>query len=183
MSEGTEPVAKKKMSPFLLAWMAGVIEMKGKIRRIDNPLRKSAHLVLQVQSRHVKQIERLCDMTGVMVRITAAKTLETASRRGCTEHCPEPHVHVSPELPQMACWAITGAGAVVVLHNLLPYLCNTEGMTNWIDEVIAMLPKSGRGFAAVRNSANRLRALGWAIPDGLIPPEVETEPKPSVRAA
>lgn len=165
----------KKISPVLLAWMAGVIEMKGKIRRVDNPMRKTAQLILQVRSRHLAQIARLCDMTGTTYAQSGARTLQFIDRKGCTEHCPEAHVHVVSDLPAMAAWAVTGAGAAIVLHNLLPYLCETEGMQEWVDEIVGMLPTSGRGYHAVKTSRERLTALGWTIPDGLIPAE-DTEP-------
>ena len=163
-------MAKKKMSPVLLAWMAGVIEMKGRMKHVANPLRKTAQLVLVVQSRHVVLVERLCEMTGVQMRVQGAKVMEGKSRKGCAEHCPEPHVHVGPELPETAVWAVTGAAAAVVLHNLLPYLCRQDGLPEWIDGVVTMLPKGGRGFTAVKNAVDRLAGLGWAVPEGLLPP-------------
>lgn len=168
----------KKMSPILLGWMAGVIEMRGKIRRVDNPMRKTAQLILQVRSRHLAQIGRLCDMTGTAYAQSGARTLEFTDRKGCAEHCPEPHVHITSELPAMAAWAVTGAGAAIVLHNLLPYLCESEGMSQWVDEIVEMLPASGRGYHAVKTSCTRLAALGWAIPEGLL-----TAEKPAERAA
>ncbi len=168
--------AKKKMSPVMLAWMAAVIEVKGKIKRTDNPMRKTVQLVLYVRTRHFQHVQRLCDLTGVKVNIIPARALDVRNRRGCVEHCPEAHHHVTDNIvPTMATWAITGAGAAIILHNLLPYFVEVEGVEKIVDEVTEMLPKSGRGFSAIKATVDRLAALGWTIPDGLVPPEGDAD--------
>lgn len=158
-----------------LGWMAGVLETRGKIRRVDNPLRKTVQLILQVQSRHLDVVNRMCELTGVRSQPTAAKQIADQHRRGCVDHCPEPHFHVTPYLPAMNRWAVTGAGAAIVLHNLMPYLCMVGGMQAVVDEVIAALPAAGRGRPAVEASIARLRKLGWVIPPGLVPEQVKVE--------
>jgi hypothetical protein len=146
--------------------MAGVIETRGKIKHVKNALRRSPQLVLQVQSRHITVVERLCALTGVRSRITESKTIEAGDRRGCIEHCPEPHVHMAAEMPRMAVWAITGVGASIVLHNLAPYM-DPDLDLSVIEEIIAAAPMEGRGAAAVADTTLRLVRLGWTLPDSL----------------
>lgn len=154
----------RKLPVGRLAWAAGVVETRGKIRRVDNPMRKSAQVILQVRTRHLDIVTRLCELTGSTPQWYEPKTIEDKNRRGCAEHCPEPHIHIAPYLPATGTWAVTGAGAVIVLHNLLPYLCTTTGMQTFMDEVVDGLPDTGRGRYAIELSVARLRRLGWAIP-------------------
>lgn len=170
-------MSKKLITIASLAWMAGVVETRGKIQRVDSPLRKNVMLRLRVQSRHIPLVERLATYTGVLLTYHAEKTLTVRNRKSCADHCPEPHVHVEgAELPRMACWAVSGAGAAIVLANLQPYFVDDERITKFVDDVVANLPHHGRGFAAVKSSADRLRTLGWKIPDGVLPAPPEASP-------
>lgn len=148
-----------------LAWMAGVIETRGKIRVTVNPQRaKTSQLILQVQSQHLPIVNRLGELTGIKVDPKPPRTIES-SRRACTEHCTESHVCVIAELPEMALWSISGSGAAIVLRNLMPYLVTDTGLQAVIDNIFASLPKTdARGRSAVDQSIIRLRKLGWAIP-------------------
>lgn len=155
------------LAPTQLAWMAAVIEMRGRVKRIDTPSRRNPQLKLYVNGKHVGVMRRLAELTGTELTIRESRVIESKERRGCTEHCPEPHVHYGVEMPSVASWDISGPAAAVVLMGLRPYLTDPGGMQSFVDEVIAQTPKSGRGRAAIDRSINRLRALGWDIPDEL----------------
>ncbi len=152
--------------------MAGVVEMRGKIRVVDNPMRKTLQIRLQVQSQQVHVVERLCAMTGVEIEVKSRREILTADRRGCVEHCPEAHVHTGTMIPRMATWAVTGTAAAIVLHNLEEYL-HPETDMSMVDRYLDSLSlpedwaKPGRGMRAVFDSVNRLRTLGWEIPPPL----------------
>jgi hypothetical protein len=152
--------------------MAGVLETRGKIRRVDNPLRKTIQLILQLQNRNVHIPERMAALTGVKIRVTEAREITVGERRGCVEHCPEAHVHLGAHLPRMAVWAITGVGASVVLHNLAPYMHPATDLSvvdDYIDGLTlpADWAKPGPGMYAIWETVNRLRTIGWEIPEPL----------------
>lgn len=155
-----------------LAWAAGVIETRGKVRRVDNLQRKTVQLILQVQTRHVHIVERLCALTGVEPRIHEARQIRAGDRRGCVEHCPEAHVHLGVQMPRMAMWAVTGVGAAIVLHNVAPFLHPSTSLSV-VDEILDTAPipadwrKPGRGARAIWVTVNRLRTIGWTIPEPL----------------
>lgn len=148
-----------------LAWMAAIIEIRGRIRRYETAARATPQLSLRVHSRQLNLMDRLGELTGVQVRNNeAVQIAEPGQRRGCLEHCPQPHVHTAVEIPSIGVWAVVGIAAAVVLHNLMPYL--TEDSTKiqaFVDEAIENLPR-GRGRHAAEQSVRRLIKLGWEIP-------------------
>lgn len=148
------------------AWMAGVLETRGKIRFTNDPSRKTNQLVLQVRTSHLGVVERMCALTGCRFAVEHVKAIVTADRRPCTEHCTEAHSHVVREVPEHAVWSISGAGAAIVLTNLAPFLV-TDGpaMLAVADNILANLPTSGRGRHAVDMVILRLKKLGWKIPE------------------
>lgn len=143
--------------------------MRGKIRVVDNPMRKTLQIRLQVQSQQVHVVERLGGMTGVEVETKPTREIRDSERRGCVEHCPEAHVHTAKMMPRMSMWAVTGTAAAIVLHNLSEYL-HPDTDLSALDRYLETLDlpedwaKPGRGMRAVFDSVNRLRTLGWAIP-------------------
>jgi hypothetical protein len=147
------------------AWMAGVIETRGKVRFTNNPDRKTNQLVLQVRTGHTAVATRLCELTGIRVDIKENKSIRVADRRPCAEHCQEAHSHVIAEIPEHAVWAISGAGAAIVLDNLVPFFVTTDGLQVVADNILARLPQAGRGRSAVDQTILRLKRLGWRIPD------------------
>ncbi len=162
----------RRIEKTRLAWMAGVVEMRGKIRVVDNPMRKTLQIRLQVQSQQIHIVQRLCAMTGVEIDSKPVRQIDSADRRGCVEHCPEAHVHGAKTMPRMGLWAVTGTAAAIVLHNLSEHLhpdTDLSVLDRYLDAVD--LPEDwsrpGRGMKAVFDSVNRLRTLGWKIPEPL----------------
>lgn len=155
------------------AWMAGVIETRGKIRFTNDPMRKTNQLVLQVRTSTIPIVHRMCELTGVAYNHQNVKSIVVADRRPCIEHCTEAHSHVEAEIPEHAIWSISGAGAAIVLDNLV-----TSMMVNFVtcqvmaNNILSDLPKGGRGRFAVDQTIIRLKKLGWKIPqlamDGFI---------------
>jgi hypothetical protein len=148
------------------AWMAGVLETRGKIRFTNDASRKTNQLVLQLMSSHLHIAHEMARLTGTKVQSREAKLIDIAARRGCVEHCPEAHVHVNnAEVPEIAIWSISGVGAAIVLNNLVGYMVNEDNtLLTVAGNIIAALPKGGAGRAAVDKTIIRLKKLGWTIP-------------------
>lgn len=149
------------------AWMAGIVDMKGRIHRKTHAHRRTHQVTLGVETKETAVIERLSRMTGTQPEMRSARALSDMIRRGCTEHCPEPHIHVDEHLswPKFGRWTISGAGLVVVLTNLSPFIQVDRGYAAVIDEVVTETVVEGRGSTAILASVNRLQGLGWTIPE------------------
>lgn len=144
-------------------WMAAILDTKGKIRFTNDVERKTNQLVLQVQSQRTDMIARLARLTGTAVQARPAHTIDL-TRRPCTEHCDQAHSHVFAEVPETSLWSISGVGAAIVLHNLLPDITHVSGLAVVVDNVFDQLPSKGRGRSAVDQTIIRLRKIGWYIP-------------------
>lgn len=154
------------MKPTSLAWMAGVLDLKGRVLYKNNHQRRTRQLVLAVDSAEFGIIRRLSEMTGTSPEMKAPKSGREAiwMRRSCVEHCPEAHVHVDgPEMPPTARWSITGAGFVVVYQNLKAYL-TIDRFAEDAQEAHRYVALDNHGSGAVVKSLRRLKALGWALP-------------------
>lgn len=150
-----------------LGWMAGVIDLKGKLLIKRNKQRATAQHVLVVQSKEAGVVSELSKMTGTKPEMVTTSPLPDFMRRNCSQHCPEAHVHVSETLtsmPQMGRWSCTGAAMVVVLDNLLPYLVVDRGWEEVIEKIEDTTTLSSHGSGAVLASLRRLRDLGWVLP-------------------
>lgn len=155
-----------------LGWFAGVVDLKGRVRNIKAPSRKSPLLTLRVDSRELSVIRELCSLTGTRPSFKAEKQTDDWARKGCVEHCPEPHVHVERTFPAIGTWHITGTGAAVVLYNLIPFLLSDRGFAELMNDAIAEIPDRTRpGRHAIDMSIRRLKELGWEIPPQLEPLE------------
>jgi hypothetical protein len=154
-----------------LGWMAGVIDLRGKIVYKNNKSRTTTNatrqVVMYVESKQRSVIEELCRLTGTMVetqdRISGANSW---FRSGCSEHCPDAHIHVQVEsFPAISRWTITGAAMAVLIWNIQPFLRNKqEELTKVMAEVFLDAKVSGRGSGATLKSLDRLQSLGWDIP-------------------
>lgn len=162
-----------------LAWMAGVLDLKGRVIIKNNKSRATPQVVLAVQSKEFPVIRRLGMLTGTNPELMTERPVKDFMRKGCDDHCPEAHVHVSHGgyesgfLPPNARWTITGAGMVVVLDNLHPYLQVDRGYQEVIDQLTAETVLQGRGVGMVRKQLDRLKELGWQVPaefDGIADP-------------
>ena len=155
------PIAK-------LGWMAGILDLRGRLVVKKNQMRATPQFVLMAETKEVAIVRGLSSLTGTRAELQAAKPLKDFMRRSCAEHCPEAHVHVEDDgrmMPRVARWTITGAGMVVVLENLMPFLMVDRGYEEAVEQVSRDTTLTGQGSGAVIASLRRLRDLGWEIPD------------------
>lgn len=154
-----------------LGWIAGVIDLKGRIVEKNNKARKTRQLVMVVDTKELLVIRELCSLTGTKVELKGRQNVKEWMRRSCIEHCPEPHIHVPDEgpehgeMPAVARWTLTGAGAAVVLHNVLPFLLTDRPFQEMYEEILSTTPLVGQGSGATLAAINRLKSLGWEIPE------------------
>jgi hypothetical protein len=158
------------------AWMAGVFDVKGKLRRHTTANRATPLFKMVVECSHLEIVKRFCKFTGVRIDKDEAKNFTiNPARRNCKDHCPEPHQHLTSRMPTIGRWAMTGAGAITVLHNLLPHFVDDiESRQDWMRQALEYVPPldpKRRGYAQVARSINRLHLLGWRIPEELLPPD------------
>ncbi len=156
-----------------LAWIAGVVDMKGRTRKLMAPTRSSPMFTLMVETQHLTVVRRIARLTGTKISISERKKLPESFRRGCVTHCPEAHTHVHPVIPAIGRWHVSGVGAIIVLDNLLPYLNNKRGEHgDFIREAMQWVKPAGkgRGRAAIDKSIARLRNLGWDVAPELLAP-------------
>lgn len=153
------------------AWVAGVLDMKGRMVRKNNKQRATPQLVLMVETKNFRVVNELAKLTGTNPELHEPRPLKEWMRKQCAEHCPEGHVHVSSRqdgygwaMPTVGRWTITGAGAAVVLHSVLPYMRNDFGLDWRTDMIIEQAVLTGQGWGATQAQLLRLRALGWPMP-------------------
>lgn len=154
------------ISTYDLAWMAGILDLKGRLLRKRNQTRSTIQMVLAVDTREVSINRKLSAMTGTKPEMTVVRVPGEFLRRGCKEHCLEPHVHVTKNTGEFDNWrwTITGAGLVVVLSNVEPYLQVDRGWAEAIDQVNSVVTLRGQGSPQVMDSLQRLLNLGWDMP-------------------
>lgn len=155
-----------------LAWMAGVVDLKGKIIYKANQKRApgSKQITLYIESTQFPIIKKLGSLTGTSPELkTTRDRHEGWYRRSCEEHCPSQHVHVvAGEFPPAARWTISGSPMAVVLTALLPYLIQDKGFSEATAYAYENMVLSGQGAGATVSSLRRLHALGWKIPDRIL---------------
>jgi len=152
-----------------LAWMAAVIDLKGLVVRKKNRMRRTPQVVLTFSSKDERIAQRLSALTGTSPEPHAAPRADGFIRRGCTEHCPEPHVHIGEDaypwnMPTVTRWSVTGIAAAVVLLNLAPYMSTYDDYAAEVAEILGSFAATGQGSGAVRATLARLSALGWQVP-------------------
>jgi hypothetical protein len=148
-----------------LAWTAAVIDLRGKLIKKKNQQRATPQLVLAVESKVFAVIRQLASLTGTNPEFASGREAPDWMRKGCIEHCPEQHVHYAHSLPPKGRWTITGAGMVVVLYNVMPYLVSTDQPWHEImEEGINQAVLIGQGSGMTRKSLMRLHELGWEMP-------------------
>lgn len=155
-----------------LSWMAGIFDQKANIQRKKNKTRATPQMVLYVESRHIEVIRKLGELTGTSTEISPPQRIKEWDRRACAEHCQNQfHVHVPTVhedkdliMPSVAHWQATGAGAAVILHNVMPYMKTDRGFKEFYWEALNYTVTGGQGFAAIYRSLTRLRGLGWLLP-------------------
>jgi hypothetical protein len=156
------------IQPTKLGWMAGVIDLKGRVTEKENKLRKSSkQITMMIETREIHIIRELCSLTGTNPEIRKRQPLKEWMRRGCTEHCPDQHIHVEDTrtMPEVGRWTISGAALAVVLFNLMPFLITQGQYKELYEKILKEAPLAGRGAAAVILSIRRLALLGWDLPE------------------
>lgn len=157
------------ITPTKLAWMAGVVDFKGRIVYRRNRERKNTpQISLTVQCQEFPILRALSEMTGTTPEMFEASPVSEIFRTGCQEHCPDKHV-CQPRngvmMPKTSRWTVSGGSMHVVLHSLMPYLMVDRGYKELIAEIKAATPLSGQGSAQVLSRCAVLMNLGWEIPD------------------
>ena len=155
------------ITPAKLGWMAGVIDLKGRVYIKANTQRRSTRqIVLMVESRLPGIIREFGALTGTTPEYKTDRPLKDFMRRSCSEHCPEAHVHVNDDriMPSVYRWTITGIAMAVVVDALLPVLTEDKGFVELRDEILSTVDINGRGSAVVLSTLNRLMTLGWPMP-------------------
>src|SRR4029450_3189141 len=152
-----------------LAWMAGVVDLKGRLTYKKNRTRATRQITLTVDSKEHLVVRRLCGMTGTKPEYRTTSPLSPEIlRRNCTEHCPEAHTHVDSTWQYGSIrWTVPGAAMGVCLDAIEPYLTTDRGYQEAVDEVMAGVALEGRGSIAVVGSLIRLHHLSW---QGRTPP-------------
>ena len=157
------------ITPTKLAWMAGVVDFKGRIVYRRNKERKNTpQISLTVQCQEFPILRALGEMTATTPEMFQASPISDIFRTGCKEHCPEKHVCVNRDgsiMPKTSRWTVSGGPMHVVLHSLMPYLTVDRGYKELIAEIKAATPLSGQGSAQVLGRCAVLMNLGWEIPD------------------
>lgn len=151
-----------------LAWVAGVIDMKGKLVRKRNKNRVTPQVVLWVESRDGSIVRGLSQLTGTNPELMNPE-FASFNRRGCVEHCPDEHVHVAEFSIQTARWTISGLALGVLLWNVLPYVRSDKPWKETMEELFSLSVVAGRGSGATVKALNRLSGLGWDIPAAIRP--------------
>jgi hypothetical protein len=167
--ETPKATAGNTISIASLAWMAGVVDLRGAVTVKRNKSRRTPQVVLRVDTKETRVARKLAALTGVKPEQTEKRSVAFA-RRGCWEHCLEPHVHVHEDgeypwqMPEVTRWALTGATAAAVLLNLRPYMTTYSDYAAEVHTILVNLVITGQGAGMVRASLDRLRELGWVIP-------------------
>lgn len=158
-----------------VAWMAGVVDLKGRVIRKKNDQRRTRQTLMYVESKQLEVVAGLCALTGTNAESKKQSTLSEWIRTGCAEHCPTKHIHVDRaaegwSMPRTSRWTMTGASMVVVLHSLLPYLRVERGYREAMEAILADQDLTGRGAQAMWANVSRLVRLGWPLPPSYVEP-------------
>src|SRR5262245_51443888 len=97
------------------AWMAGVLDLRGRLTYKNNKMRKTRQITLSFDTTETRVLHRMCELTGTQPEMRTQKPLSPVIRRSCIEHCPEAHVHIEEHLmwPKTGRWTVTGSALVV----------------------------------------------------------------------
>lgn len=149
------------------AWMAGILDFRGRFANKKAHNRAYRQIVWTVQSQETGVIRRMCQLIGSKPEVIASRPLSEMFRRSCVQHCPEAHVHVDRDginMPGTLRFSVTGTAFVTVHYNLVPYLQVERPYEELVAEVNATATLAGAGANQVLNRLAELRNLGWAIP-------------------
>lgn len=155
----TEPLTEPQAAPACpllsfesIVWVAGVIDARGHIEISDRHDKPQPRVT--ITTRRITLLDRLAQLTGTKVSADD----RGYSRRPCTHHCTDQHVHV---VRQSSKWRVDSARALVVLAAVQPYVVAQR------DEVAEAIAVGLRSWPAARgNTGAQMAALGWPLPVG-----------------
>jgi hypothetical protein len=150
-----------------MAWMAGVIDLKGSVIRKKNKMRATPQVVLYVSTKNERVALRLSALTGTAPEAHDSPAPADFLRRNCAEHCLTPHVHVGDypwNMPKTTRWSVTGIAMAVVLANLAPFMSTYDVYAGDVADIVRTFAAEGQGSGAVHATLSRLIALGWQVP-------------------
>lgn len=154
-----------------LGWVAGVLDLKGRIVTKKNKQRSTPQFVLILETKDIAVIRELCSLTGTHVEMKAERRMPEWMRRPCVEHCPDQHVHVHGEqapydwkMPALARWTATGCTAAIILYNVLPFSLANLGLEVALHALLDQAALKGQGSGATFKAIRRMRDLGWELP-------------------
>jgi hypothetical protein len=165
------------LRPAKLAWVAAILDQKGRISRIPNQQRATPQIVLRVTSANLAVVNHLCALTGSTEDRKLRRTKKAWMRRGCTTHCPEPDIEYpgTGDYPEYGCWSVTGAALIIVEWNVRKYMISGKDIRAAAREAEENLVTTGRGVGMVRHTMLRYEYLGWRIPailgEAVVPPK------------
>lgn len=136
-----------------LAYVAALIDTRATFT--SRQVRDTVLPQVAISGKPFPVLQWLGDITGVRVVPTEREYVKA----GCAEHCLEKHQHIKSASGR---WCVAGVKATVVLAAVQPYLRLQPAE---VDELLAVGLKAGRKNATVE----KMRALGWPIPNGLEP--------------
>lgn len=148
-------------------WMAAVLDMKGHVYHKETQARARSVITVTVDSSKPEVIRRLAELTGGNLDRARSAPMDWV-RRGCSEHCPDQHIHMPAESKPSQRWAVNGVSAAIVLHNVIPFMRTDSGFREAYAEALAAVTGYGQGFGAVMPAVTRLARLGWVLPDFLM---------------
>lgn len=153
-----------------LGWVAGVLDLKGRVVTKKNKQRATPQFVLMVETKDMTIVRELCSLTGTRVEAKAERKMPDWMRRPCIEHCPEKHEHVHTppynwKMPAMGRWTATGAAAAIILHNVLPFSLANLGLEVALHVLVEQTALTGQGSGATMAAIRRMRDLGWELPE------------------
>lgn len=147
------------------AWMAGVLDLKGRISVKATPSRRDKQYTWHVDSKEILVVRKLCEYTASQPEDRQQRTLSEMFRRNCTLHCPEAHIHVEFDwnMPRVLRWTASGGMFAILHHNLKPYMQVDRGEQETVDLILQNPTTEGRGSHIVLARAAQLQALGWEL--------------------
>jgi len=155
-----------------LGWVAGVLDLKGRVVTKNNQQRATPQFVLQVETKDMAIVRELCSLTGTRVEARTERRMPDWMRRPCAEHCPEKHEHVHAErpgsdwkMPPMGRWTATGCTAAIILYNVLPFSLANLGLEVALHALLDQATLTGQGSGTTIKAIRRMKELGWELPE------------------
>lgn len=132
-----------------LVYVAAVVDLLGHVT--VRSMEGTDLPYIAISTRHVELLSDLGEMTGTKVLTTR----RAYNQHRCREHCDEAHQHVESVSGR---WQLTGAKATVLLAAIKPFI---RFQKTDIEEAL----KVGLGAPKKPATPNKMKALGWPIPE------------------